>query len=264
MGSSRRTHSGSHAIWTPIRRWVLYSPKRLIGLAAGLIGVCIFIGQLMPDAAPGALSSATAAGGAATTSTTATRQVLRAGDQVTRDDAAAVTDDGQARKSPQIVAMKYAIAYTDLDATTGEWITALSAFAAPGAVAGEVVAARPVVPIAISGPTSSNSRGELVIVPTSAGQLTVNLESTPAGWQVTTPLPQLDLPEYTPTTTEDAVPETTEAPTTTSSAEPSPSTPATTPPSAVTSTAPARPADPTPQSGPIPIPQLEGPLPGRR
>ena len=262
MGSSRRTHSGSHAIWTPIRRWVLYSPKRLIGLAAGLIGVCIFIGQLMPNPAPGALSGATAASGA-TMSTTATRQVLKAGDEVTRDDAAAVTDDAQARKSPQIVAMKYAIAYTDLDATTGEWITALSAFAAPGAVAGEVVAARPVVPIAISGPTSSNSRGELVIVPTSSGQLTVNLESTPAGWQVTTPLPQLDLPVYTPTTTEDAVPETTEAPTTTSSAEPSSSTPAT-PPPAVTSTAPARPADPTPQSGPIPIPQLEGPLPGRR
>ena len=260
MGSSRRTHSGSHAILTPIRRWVLYSPKRLIGLAAGLIGVCILIGQLMPDAAPGALSSATADGGAAT-STTATRQVLKAGDEVTRDDADAVTDDAQARKSPQIVAMKYAIAYTDLDATTGEWITALSAFAAPGAVAGEVVAARPVVPIAISGPTSSNSRGELVIVPTSAGQLTFNLESTPAGWQVTTPLPQLDLPEYTPTTTEDAIPETTEAPTT--SAEPAPSIPSTPPPS-VTSSAPARPAEPTPQSGPIPIPQLEGPLPGRR
>lgn len=261
MGSSRRTHSGSHAILTPIRRWVLNSPKRLIGLAAGLIGVCILIGQLMPDPAPDALSSATTAGGA-TTSTTSTRQVLKAGDEVTRDDAAAVTDDTQALKSPQIVAMKYAIAYTDLNATTGEWITALSAFAAPGAVAGEVVAARPVVPIAISGPTSSNSRGELVIVPTSAGQLTVNLESTPGGWQVTTPLPQLDLPEYTPTTTEDAVPETTEAPTTTSSAEPSSATPATPP--AVTSTAPARPADPTPQNGPIPIPQLEGPLPGRR
>lgn len=262
MGSSRRTHSGSHAILTPIRRWVLYSPKRLIGLAASLIGICILIGQLMPNPAPGALSSATAASGA-TTSTTATRQVLKAGDEVTRDDAAAVTDDTQARKSPQIVAMKYAIAYTDLNATTGEWITALSAFAAPGAVAGEFVAARPVVPIAISGPTSSNSRGELVIVPTSSGQLTVNLESTAAGWQVTTPLPQLDLPEYTPTITEDAVPETTEAPTTTSSAEPSSSTPATPPPT-VTSTAPARPADPTPQSGPIPIPQLEGPLPGRR
>ncbi len=262
MGSSRRTRSGSHAILTPIRRWVLYSPKRLIGLAAGLIGVCILIGQLMPEPAPGALSSATAAGGA-TTSTTATRQALKAGDEVTRDDALAVTDDTQARKSPQIVAMKYAIAYTDLNATTGEWITALSALAAPGAVAGEVVAARPVVPIAISGPTSSNSRGELVIVPTSSGQLTINLESTPAGWQVTTPLPQLDLPEYTPTTTEDAVPETTEAPTTTSSAEPSSATPAT-PPPAATSTAPARPADPTPQSGPIPIPQLEGPLPGRR
>ncbi|MDV6310051.1 hypothetical protein [Gordonia amicalis] len=262
MGSSRRTHSGSHAIWTPIRRWVLYSLKRLIGLAAGLIAGCILIGQLMPEPAPGALSSATAAGGGAATSTTATRQVLKAGDEVTRDDALSVTDDTQARKSPQIVAMKYAIAYTDLDATTGEWITALSTFTAPGAVAGEIVATRPVVPIAISGPTSSNSRGELVIVPTSAGQLTVNLESTPAGWQVTTPLPQLDLPEYTPTTAEGAVPETTEAPATTSSAEPSSSTPATPPP--VTSRMPARPADPTPQTGPIPIPQLEGPLPGRR
>ncbi|MCZ4581545.1 hypothetical protein O4158_21135 [Gordonia amicalis] len=260
MGSSRRTSTGSQAIWTPIRRWVLYSPARLAGLVAGLIGVCILIGQLMPDPTPGALSSATAAGGPAT-STTATRQVLKAGDEVTRDDALAVTDDTQARKSPQIVAMKYAIAYTDLNATTGEWITALSTFAAPGAVAGEIVATRPVVPTAISGPTSSNSRGELVIVPTSAGQLTINLESTPTGWQVTTPLPQLDLPEYTPTTTEDAVPETTEAPTTTS-AEPSPSTPATPPP--VTSRTPARPADPTPQTGPIPIPQLEGPLPGRR
>ncbi|WP_288814131.1 hypothetical protein [uncultured Gordonia sp.] len=261
MGSSRRTTaSGSQAIWTPIRRWVLYSPTRLGVIVAGIIVVLFVIGRLMPDPAPGALSGATAAGGAAT-STTATRQVLQAGDEVTRDDALAVTDDAQARKSPQIVAMKYAIAYTDLDATTGQWITALSTFAAPGAVAGEVVAARPVVPIAISGPTSSNSRGELVIVPTSAGQLTVNLESTPAGWQVTTPLPQLDLPEYTPTTTEDAVPGTT---TTTPSSELSTSSSATPARPTPVMPQPSRPAEPTPEAGPIPIPELEGPLPGRR
>lgn len=263
MGSSRRTTSSSQAILTPIRRWALYSPKRLAGIAAGVIVACVLIGQLMPDSPPGALSGATAAGGA--TSTTATRHVVKAGDEVTRDDAAAVTDDAQARKSPQLVAMRYAIAYTDLEATTGEWITTLSTFTAPGAVAGEVVADRPVVPIAISGPTSSNSGGELVIVPTSAGQLTVNLESTPAGWQVTAPLPVLELPEYTTTeTTPDETTTTTTTTPSTSTAAAPPASPSPAIPDAEPAETLPRTADSVPEPGPIPPPQLDGPLPGRR
>lgn len=267
--------SRSQAVTAPLRRWMLYSPARLGVVAAVVVVLMIVVGQFMPGKQKGALSSAMAAEAAAP-STTATQVVVQAGAEVSPDQARAVSDD-DAKKSPQLMAMKYALAYTDINPTTGEWITALSKYTEPGIVNGEIVANRPTVPVAVSGQTSSTSKGKLVIVTTSAGDMTIRLNSTSGGWQVTTPLPTLDNTGGSSESSSDSDDSANDVPTSTppASTSTSPSSasvdagdvptallPSSAAPSTPAMTTPT--ADPRPVPGPIPTPNLEGPLPGRR
>lgn len=265
--------SRSQAVTAPLRRWMLHSPSRLGIVVAVVVVLMIVVGHFMPGKQKGALSAAMAA--EATPSTTATQVVVQAGAEVTPDQARAISDD-DAKKSPQLMAMKYALAYTDINPTTGEWITALSKYTEPGVVNGEIVANRPTVPVAVSGQTSSTSKGKLVIVTTSAGDMTIRLNSTPGGWQVTTPLPTLDDTGSSPESSSvgddsaDDVPTSTSADASTSPSSPSVDTadvptallPSSAVPSAPAPTTPT--TDPRPVPGPIPTPNLDGPLPGRR
>lgn len=247
--------SGSAAL-APVRRWVLYSPWRLAGLVCALLTLLVVVSQITRPALP----TITAGNQARAASATSTEiRTLQAGQEVTANDAGSVSDINQARKSPQIVAMKFAMGYIDISSTTGQWITTLTPLAAPGAVSGDLVAQRPVYPVSITGSTSTAEGGHLVIVPTSVGDLSVRLDVDNSGWLVNTPLPHLENAAVDPST---STADSTDSPEATDEETPT-TTPSTTPPQTAPPT-PTRDAPrPTqrPKPGPIPIPNLEGPLP---
>ena len=181
-------------------------------------------------------------------------------------------------ESAPATAMAYAHVYVDQSLSNSEWKTKLGVHTAeaPGVT---VVNARPLVPVAITGPTRSEivagTGGESavqVIVPTQAGNLRITLKvsGTDKGstWQVQNPLPTLDRSEIDKLGAPSLASEpTSEAPTTTTAPKSttSPSATSTTTPTSTSSvavpSADLEPA-PVPVPGPIPIPDLDTPLPG--
>ncbi|ARE38236.1 hypothetical protein A0W34_32015 (plasmid) [Rhodococcus sp. BH4] len=181
-------------------------------------------------------------------------------------------------ESAPATAMAYAHVYVDQSLSTSEWKSKLGVHTAeaPGVT---VVNARPIVPVAITGPTRSEivagTGGESavqVIVPTQAGNLRVTLKASDTAkgstWQVQMPLPTLDrseidklgVPSLASTPTSEAPTTTTTPKSTTSPSTTSPTTPTSTSSTTVPS-ADLEPA-PVPVPGPIPIPDLDTPLPG--
>jgi hypothetical protein len=174
--------------------------------------------------------------------------------------------------------MTYAHIYVDQSLSNSEWKTTLAKHTAD-APSATVVNARPRVPVAITGPTRSESvagtGGESAVqvtVPTQAGNLRITLKTAESEsgsvWQVQSPLPTLDrsevdklgAPPRASAPTSETVTTTAAPRSTTSSPAPSTSTPepAASTPSLTTSLEPA----PIPVPGPIPIPDLDTPLPG--
>lgn len=271
----------ANPVLAPIRRWVLYSRTNLTITIVSAFAVLFVTGSLFGQSP----TSANTESAADITATTATASVDAA---VTGDltyDLVEVTESAIAGKSAAAVAesapataMTYAHIYVDQSLSNSEWKTTLGKHAAE-APSATVVNARPLAPVAITGPTRSESvagtGGESAVqvtVPTQAGNLRITLKTAESEsgsvWQVQSPLPTLDrsevdklgaLPLASASTSETVT--TTAAPrSTTSSPAASTSTqePGTSKTSPTTSLEPA----PIPVPGPIPIPDLDTPLPG--
>jgi hypothetical protein len=271
----------ANPVLAPIRRWVLYSRANLTITIVAVLAVLFVAGSLFGQS-PTAANTASAADVTATTASAYVDAAV-AGDLTY--DLVEVTESAIAGKSVAAVAesapataMTYAHVYVDQSLSDSEWKTKLGKHTAD-APSATVVNARPLTPVAITGPTRSESLagtgGESavqVVVPTQAGNLRITLKTAESEsgsvWQVQAPLPTLDRSEVdkldvpslasAPTsetaTTTAAPPSTASSPvTTTSTQEPAAST---TSPS--TSLEPA----PIPVPGPIPIPDLDTPLPG--
>ncbi|MDJ0105105.1 hypothetical protein QM646_01695 [Rhodococcus erythropolis] len=268
--------STANPVLAPIRRWVLYSRTNLTITIVSAFGVLFLAGALFGQSpAPSNTASKIPASTASTTGAVSSTP----GDlsyeltEVTESSIAGKSTASIAESAPA-TAMAYAHVYVDQSLSNSEWKTKLAVHTAeaPGVT---VVNARPLVPVAITGPTRSEivagTGGESavqVIVPTQAGNLRITLKvsGTDKGstWQIQTPLPTLDRSEIdklgvpslaSPPTSEAAT--TTTTPTSTSS----PSTISTSTTSVAVPSADLEPA-PVPVPGPIPIPDLDTPLPG--
>lgn len=272
--------STANPVLAPIRRWVLYSRTNLTITIVSAFGVLFVAGAVFGQSpAPSNTASKIPASAASTTgAASATPGGLRYElTEVTESSIAGKSIASVAESAPA-TAMAYAHVYVDQSLSNSEWKTKLGVHTAdaPGVT---VVNARPLVPVAITGPTRSEivagTRGESavqVIVPTQAGNLRITLKASDTDkgstWQVQTPLPTLDrseidklgAPSLASAPTSEAATSTT-APTSTTS----PSTTSTTTPTSTTSaavpSADLEPA-PVPVPGPIPIPDLDTPLPG--
>ncbi|MCE4265352.1 hypothetical protein [Rhodococcus globerulus] len=271
----------ANPVLAPIRRWVLYSRTNLTITIVSAFAVLFLAGSLFGQS-PTAANTASAADIIATPAT-ASADAAVAGDLTY--DLVEVTESALAGKSTPAVAesapataMTYAHIYVDQSLSNSEWKTKLGKHTAD-APSATVVNARPLVPVAITGPTRSESvagtGGESavqVVVPTQAGNLRITLKTAESEsgsvWQVQAPLPTLDRsevdklgapsrassPNSETVTTTPAPRSTTSSPAaSTSTPEPAASTP-----SPTTSLEPA----PIPVPGPIPIPDLDTPLPG--
>ena len=268
-------------VLAPIRRWVLYSRTNLTITIVSAFAVLFVAGSLFGQS-PTAANTASAAD---ITAATARASVDAAVTGNLTYDLVEVTESAIAGKSAAAVAesapataMTYAHTYVDQSLSNSEWKTTLGKHTAD-APSATLVNARPLVPVAITGPTRSQSvagtGGESAVqvtVPTQAGNLRITLKTAESEsgsvWQVQSPLPTLDRtevdklgapPRASAPTSETAT--TTAAPrSTTSSPAASTSTPepAASTPSPPTSLEPA----PIPVPGPIPIPDLDTPLPG--
>lgn len=267
----------ANPVLAPIRRWVLYSRTNLTITIISAFAVLFVAGSLLGQ-------SPTAAKTASSANTTTTAAPAVAGDLT--HELTEVTESKIAGKSVAAVsenapatAMTYAHIYVDRSLSNSEWKTKLGKHTAeaPGVT---VVNARPLVAVAITGPTRSESvagtGGESavqVIVPTQAGNLRITLKPTESDkgsvWQVQSPLPtldrsevdKLDVPPLADAPTSKAQTTTSAPKSTTSSAAASATTtqaPSTTTTAPHTSVEPA----PVPVPGPIPIPDLDTPLPG--
>ncbi len=267
--------STANPVLAPIRRWVLYSRTNLMITIVSAFGVLFVAGAVFGQ-------SPTPSNTASTASTTGAASAPP-GDmsyeltEMTESSIAGKSIASVAESAPA-TAMAYAHVYVDQSLSNSEWKTKLGVHTseAPGVT---VVNARPLVPVAIIGPTRSEivagTGGESavqVIVPTQAGNLRITLKASDTAksstWQVQTPLPTLDRSEIDKLSVPSLVsPPTSEtSPTTTSPTSPtSPSTTSTTSPTSTTSVAvPSvdREPAPVPVPGPIPIPDLDTPLPG--
>ncbi|PCK22279.1 hypothetical protein [Rhodococcus qingshengii] len=268
----------ANPVLAPIRRWVLYSRTNLtITIVSGF--AVLFVAGSLFGQSPTAAKTASASN----TTTTAATDAAVAGDltyeltEVTESTIAGKSVAAVAESAPA-TAMTYAHIYVDRSLSNSEWKTKLGKHTAeaPGVT---VVNARPLVAVAITGPTRSETvagtGGESavqVIVPTQAGNLRITLKATVSDkgsvWQVQSPLPTLDRsevdklgvpplasapPSKDQTTT--SSPKSTTSSATTATTTQAPSTSTTAP---STSLEPA----PVPVPGPIPIPDLDTPLPG--
>ncbi|OYD61334.1 hypothetical protein [Rhodococcus sp. OK302] len=263
----------ANPVLAPIRRWVLYSRTNLTITIVSAFTVLFVAGSLFGQ-------SPTATNTASASNITTTAAPAVAGDLT--HELTEVTESTIAGKSVAAVsesapatAMAYAHIYIDRSLSNSEWKTKLGKHTAeaPGVT---VVSARPLVAVAITGPTRSETvagtGGESavqVIVPTQAGNLRITLKATVyekvSAWQVQSPLPTLDRSEVDKL----GVPPLTSAPT--SEARTTTTTPKSTTSSATTTQAPStsttapstsREPAPVPVPGPIPIPDLDTPLPG--
>jgi hypothetical protein len=276
------TRSGPNPVLAPIRRWVLYSRTNLAISVGSSLAVLSLAGMIFgEDPQPRSVDSTAIE---AVESAPPTKTIEYNLEEVTESVVVAKSASWVASSAPA-TAMAYAHIFVDTTLSDAEWTRALSRYTVdtPGPT---TVAARPRTPIVIAGPTTSTSvisdteaAAAKVSVPTQAGDLLVSvvveeLSDGTQRWVVTTPLPTLELSAVDkvtgPTTT-------TPAPRTSTdddaSVQPSP----TTKPSPVSPTStseptldrydseatPSRTADPTPVPGPIPIPELDTPIPGQ-
>ncbi|KXX60594.1 hypothetical protein [Rhodococcus sp. LB1] len=266
-------------VLAPIRRWVLYSRTNLTISVAAVLGVLFLAGTVFGEPLTPTRTPTTAATTGSTTTTTAAPS-----DEITYDlvevteSAIAGKTAAAVAKSAPATAMAYAHSYVDISQSNTEWRTKLGRYTTdtPGDT---IVAARSQVPVAITGPTTSeivtgtgDDRRAEVTIPTQAGDLrvTVQVAESPNGpkWQVQNPFPTLDRDEVgklgtSPSLVSDPAPAsrtTTASSTTTSATEPTPS--------ATSDSEPSPPASsdseptPVPVPGPIPIPDLDTPIPG--
>lgn len=273
--------SGPNPVLAPIRRWVLYSRTHLAITVAGAVALLFAAGAVFGEPPP----PRTVAHEADTTGepVTPAETISYDLDEVTESLVAAKTATWTAASAPA-TAMAYAHAFVNTTPSDSLWATTIGRHTAdkPGE---HVIAARPRTPVAITGPTVSTltdepdgTKAARVTIPTQAGDLRITVTVDEANgekrWVVDTPLPTLDLSEVeniAPPTT--ATPRTSTPPTTTATdtTQPQPiptSSPSTTPQPTVDldepTTAASRGNDPTPVPGPIPIPELDTPIPGGR
>lgn len=272
--------STANPVLAPIRRWVLYSRTNLTITIVSAFGVLFVAGAVFGQSPTPSNTASKIPAAASTTATDAESAAPGLSYELTEVTESSIAGKSTASvaESAPATAMAYAHVYVDQSLSNSEWKTKLGVHTveAPGVT---VVNARPLVPVAITGPTRSEivagTDGESavqVIVPTQAGNLRITLKASDTDkgstWQVQTPLPTLDRSEIgklgvpslaSAPTSETST--TTTAPTSTTS----PSTTSTTTPTATSSvvvpSADLEPA-PVPVPGPIPIPDLDTPLPG--
>lgn len=255
-------------VLTPIRRWVLYSRTNLAIAIVGVFAVLVILGQILgsPETTTTAAElPSTAGSGREITDTAQPASAPRPSEEVTQAHTAAMSNADVA-SSAQATAMTYAHLYTDHAATDDAWASALAVLVPDGALTPNFRVARPMVAVAIIGPTHTTTapadgpNATTVTVPTSAGALKVHLARSESGtgrWLVTTPLPTLDArSDSEPTATAVATTTASNSATTTTRA-PQNSAPTTLQPPS-TSQEPL----PSPAPGPIPIPDQDTPLPG--
>ena len=278
------TRSGPNPVLAPIRRWVLYSRTNLAISVGSSLAVLWLVGMIFgEDPQPRSVDSTAIE---AVESAPPTKAIEYNLDEVTESVVVAKSASWVASSAPA-TAMAYAHVFVDTALSDAEWTRTLSRYTVdtPGPA---TVAARPRTPIVITGPTTSTSvigdaeaPAAQVSVPTQAGDLLVSvvveeLSDGTQQWAVTTPLPTLELSEV-----EDATGPATTTPTPRTSTDddapalPTPTTKSS-PPSPTTTSeptldrddsevTPSRTVDPTPVPvlGPIPIPELDTPIPGQ-
>ncbi|MDF3319921.1 hypothetical protein [Rhodococcus sp. C3V] len=272
--------SAANPVLAPIRRWVLYSRTNLTITIVSAFGVLFVAGAVFGQSPTPSNTASKIQASAATTATDAESAAPDLSYELTEVTESSIAGKSIASvaESAPATAMAYAHVYVDQSLSNSEWKTKLGVHTAeaPGVT---VVNARPLVPVAITGPTRSEivagTGGESavqVIVPTQAGNLRVTLKASDTAkgstWQVQMPLPTLDRSEIDKLGTPSlANPPTSEAATTTTTPT-SPTSPSITLTTSPTSTASVAvpsvdlgPA-PLPVPGPIPIPDLDTPLPG--
>ena len=270
--------SAANPVLAPIRRWVLHSRTNLTITIVSAFGVLFVAGAVFGQSPTPSNTASKIPASAATTATDAESAAPDLSYELTEVTESSIAGKSIASvaESAPATAMAYAHVYVDQSLSNSEWKTKLGVHAAeaPGVT---VVNARPLVPVAITGPTRSEivagTGGESavqVIVPTQAGNLRITLKvsGTEKGstWQVQNPLPTLDRSEIDKLGAPSLASEpTSEAPTTTTAPTTSPSATSTTTPTSTSSvavpSADLEPA-PVPVPGPIPIPDLDTPLPG--
>lgn len=277
-------------VLAPIRRWVLYSRTNLMISMAAVLGVLFVAGTAFGESPPTSHTpSAAVVAGAPTTTPAQKIEVTYDIVEVT-ESAIAGTRTAAAGKSAPATAMAYAHDYVDITQSNTEWRTKLGRYTID-TPSDTIVAARPQVPVAITGPTTSEivtgagagaggERRAEVTIPTQAGDLRVSVQvaESPSGpkWQVQNPFPTLDRDEVSKlgaaptlvsvpsTSTHSTTPQTATQPTT---SQPKPSTTTSAPESVTAPPAMSEP-EPTPVPlpvavpGPIPIPELDTPIPG--
>ncbi|MFV9454710.1 hypothetical protein ACNJ7E_14845 [Rhodococcus sp. NM-2] len=271
-------------VLAPIRRWVLYSRTNLTISVAAVLGVLFLAGSMFGEPlTPTNTSTRAATTGSTTTTAAPSDEITYDLVEVTESAIAGKTAAAIAKSAPA-TAMAYAHSYVDISQSNTEWRTKLGRYTTdtPGDT---IVAARPQVPVAITGPTTSEivtgtgtggDRRAEVTIPTQAGDLrvTVQVAESPNGtkWQVQNPFPTLDRDEVGKLSTSPSLvsdpaltSRTTTAPSTTTSATTSATEPT---PTATSDSEPSPPASsdseptPVPVPGPIPIPELDTPIPG--
>ncbi|BCN51501.1 hypothetical protein [Prescottella equi] len=277
--------SGPNPVLAPIRRWVLYSRTHLAITVAGVVALLFAAGAVFGETPPprAAAHEADAVAEPATPADSISYDL----DEVSESLVVAKSAAWAAASAPA-TAMAYAHAFVDTTASDSKWASAIGRYTVskPGET---VIAARPRNLVVITGPTVStltdgpNGKTAKVTVPTQAGDMQVSLtvEDVAGGkrWVVGTPLPTLDLTEVAKLApaTSTAAPRTT-APSSTTTTAPETSAPRTS--AATPSTTegptfdldepmdtpvkPGNTSNPTPVPGPIPIPELDTPLPGAR
>lgn len=268
-------------VFAPLRRWVLYSRANLALAALTTIVALSLIGQVVGEPPPAREpdSRDSAASVPATTDAIPVSYELV---EVSESTVAGKTTQWTTSNAPA-TAMAYLHTFLDPSPSDADWINRLARYTAdePGI---SFAAARPRVPVAITGSTrselvtgESGQRLVRITIPTHAGpvRITAKVLGTSSGqkWAVDTPLPTVDPSTVAaldpsavaaPTTTSLA-PTTTSASSSTSAASPSPSTPpiATSAPSSTSKEERTeRVPDPVPVPGPLPIPELDTPIPG--
>ncbi|WP_040783778.1 hypothetical protein [Rhodococcus ruber] len=268
-------------VFAPLRRWVLYSRTNLALAALAIIVALFLIGQVVGEPPPGSQPDSHDSAASVTAATDA-MPVSYELVEVSESTVAGQTAQWTTSNAPA-TAMAYLHTFLDPSPSDADWINRLARYTAdrPG---GSFAAARPRVPVAITGFTrselvtgESGQRLVLITIPTQTGpvRITAKVLDTRSGqkWAVDTPLPTVDLSTgaaldtsavAAPATTSLA-PTTTSVSSSTSAASPSPSIlPIAT--SAPSSTSQEerteRVPDPVPVSGPLPIPELDTPIPG--
>ncbi|QSE88074.1 hypothetical protein JWS13_05315 (plasmid) [Rhodococcus pseudokoreensis] len=276
------TSSGPNPVLAPIRRWVLYSRTNLaITVVSAILGLFL-IGMIFGEQK---LATNTAKTTTAAASSTTPAKVEPISYELTpvRESAVAGKPANKVAATAPATAMAYAHAYVDATPSDTKWTEVIARYTSvqPGDT---LLAARPQTMVAITGPTASElinaeggTRKAEVTIPTQAGHLRVTLvvEDTISGgqrWVVDTPLPTLDMSEVAM-----LAPDTAVRPDPNFSAPiPNPSTPEPAPTTALPTTTPQASEDTdelpsqkpllspasVPVPGPIPLPELDTPLPG--